>query len=255
MELVKLLLPHQSKKHFVQKILDAKLPSHYCLITLTLFEKFGKSVDNCNLNQRVRYIGVWENLKSHFLQELFTLFLADEPFFNEYTAETERFEWTFDEFELLSKLCEVLAKETSNQKAFNFTKSLLLHGFSDMLLAQPSSSLLLSHMGEHLLNVFVPLSNFVHAPIALIWIFGSVKIDCRYNFNESENCINDYHKLVERKSNNFEVVSLKNLARMSVRKCIFESCTHLEALSMIYSLDIPMELRQFLCYNYSNLKF
>lgn len=269
MEIVKCLLPRHPRKHLVDKILKARLPGNYGLITLALLSITKYSIDNCELVQSVkdahrRYL---ENLKFHFLQELYTLYLADESFFNEYVAEIVKIGWTFNRIEPMALFCITLskitlAKETLIQTVFDFTKSLMLQEFNlmSMLQAPPSQSRLRSQtimkcMGDYLLNVFVPLSNFVNAPIELLRIFASEKNDCHYNFNESENCIDDYDKLSKKKSNQFEIVSLKNLSRMSVRKYIFDNFTHSEALSKIYLLDIPLQLKQFLCYNHSNLKF
>lgn len=253
-EIVKLLLPHHPRKKFLMKLF-AKIPRNYCLITLILFEMIEKSIANCNLIQTERYLRLLEHLKSHFLQELFTLYLANETYFNEYIEMVVTNGWKFNEFEIVSKFCSNLTDETSSQIVFNFIKSLLQHKFSIMTFPQPANVLLLSHMRKHVLYVFAPLSNFVNVPIELVKIFGSKKCDRRYNFNESENCVSDYRRLLLGSYQNKSVVSLKNLSRMSLRKYIFQSCTHYEALSTLYSLDMPLKLRQYLCYNYSNLQF
>lgn len=255
-EIVRILLPHHPRKHYVEKILNAKLPNHFTIITLTLFEGMEKYMYKCKLiqSEKEKYLRDFERLKPYFLEELFSLYLADEPFFNEYITEVIRIGWKFKELKLKAKFYEA-SKITSSQKVFNFVKNLLFHKFDMKPLEQDLSSLLVSHVGYHLLNVFIPLSNFVHVPIQLIAMSRGEKIDCHFSFNESENYINDYRKLEEKKSNHIEVVSLKNLSRQSVRKYIFENYSHYDALSKMYSLDIPIELRQFLCYNFSNFKF
>lgn len=257
MVITKLLLPQHPRKHLLQKILQAKLPNDYCLITLALFQMIEKNIDKCKLTPVVikKYLRYLEDLKSYFLQELFTLYLAEESLFKEYIILVVRNGWNFNNVKLMSKLCASLTEETSSRSVFTFIKSLLLHEFNYIDSFEPSRLLLTPYLSNHLLNAFVPLSRFVHAPIELIWIFGLGKKDCHYNFNESENCIHDYNILLERKSDYSEVVSLKNLCRMSIRKYVFQIYTHHMALSILYSLDIPIELRQFLCYNYSNLKF
>lgn len=258
LEIVKLLTPTHQKQQLIEKFLNAKLPRGYCLITLILFEMVDKYIcNNCQLihTEQEAYLRYFEDLKSYLLRELFTLYLADEPLFNEYIAEIIRIGWTFCGFELMSKFCETLTGEMSSQKIFDFMKSLLLTEFNFKSLMQSSPLLLSSNISNTLSKIFVPLSNFVHVPIELIWIFGSLKKNCHYNFDESENCIIDYNALVKKESNHFEAVSLKNLSRMSIRKYFFQTYTHYEALSMLYSLDIPLPLRQFLCYNYSNLQF
>lgn len=256
-KIVNLLLPNHPRQHLVKKLLQAKLPSEYCLITLTLFEGIEENIPNCKLDkmEKQRYLSYWQYLKFYFLQDLFALYLADESFCSEYIAEVKGMGWTFNEFELIAKLCAALTKETSMQTLFNFTKMLILHDFSFVYSIQPSTSLMSALVADHLLNVFVPLSNFIHAPIELTWIFGSVKHVCHYRFNETENCIKDYGKLLEGNCRNREVVSLKNLSRMSLRQYVFQRYTHFEALSILYLLDMPLQLRQYLCYNYSNLKF
>lgn len=256
-KIANVLLPNHPRQHLVKKLLEAKLPSDYCLITLTLFERIEENIPNCKLDrmEKQRYLSYWEYLKFYYLQELFALYLADESFFLEYIAEVKGIGWTFNKFEAITKLCAALTKETSMQTLFNFTKMLILHDFSFVSSIEPSSSLMSTLVVEPFLNVFVPLSNFVHAPIELMWIFGSGKHVCHYNFNETENCIKDYGNLVVGNCSKREVVSLKNLSRMSLRQCIFERYTHFEALSILYSLDMPVQLRKYLCYNYSNLKF
>lgn len=257
MKIVKLLIPKHPMQYFVVKISQATLRSDYSLITLTLFENIHKSIPNCKLApmEKQRYLVYLENLKSNFLQELFALYLADESFCCEYITQIKRMGWTFNEFEMLSVFCSSLTVLTSMQKLFSFTKILILHEFCLVSSIAPSTLLLPAHMDEHFLTVFVPLSNFVHPPIELTWIFGSEKNDCHYNCIETENCVNDYHAIIHRKSNHREVVSLKNLSRMSVRKYMFKRYSQFEALSLLYSVEIPIQLRQFLCYNYANLKF
>lgn len=258
LEIVKALLQRNPRKIIAEKILNAQLPSDYCLITLTLFEMIEKNIDNCKLMQTETqlYLKRLEQFKSNFLPELFSLYSAEESLFNECIAVVVKNGWKFNEFALMSKFCSTLTKETSTQSVFNFMKSLLLHDFDFLNSLEPSLSLLPSHLNDHVRNAFVPLSNFVNAPIELMRIFGSQKCNRHYNFNESENCINDYNKLLEGISGHkSEVVSLKNLCRMTVRKNIFQSFTHYNALSMLYSLDIPFQLRQYLCYNFSNLIF
>lgn len=253
MEVVRVLLLHHRRKCLIEKILQI-LPDDYCLTTLTLFEKFIFKGDQFNVlrSTRKEYLEYLDEMKYDFVRQLFVLFLADPSFFHEYIAEIIKTEWKFD----ISSLMDMLGTELyrtrgmTSPDVFNFVKSLLQHEFKFESFAK---HLLLKD--DHLLKVMMPLSNFVHVPSQLIWIFRGEKTECHYNFNESEDCVADYKLLVDRKGNQFDVVSLKNLSRMSVRKYVFGTFSHYEALSTIYSLHIPIELRRFLCYNYSNFKF
>lgn len=255
-EIVKiLLLDHQSKK-IVEKILIAKLPSDFCLITLTLFEKIKNSIHSTKMTRRQTnwFVDLLEQLKGYFLLELFTLYLADRKLFGEFIAEIKGFGWTFDGNKLLTRFSAV--EEKPIQIKFNFIKDILIHGIDILSSIRPSPKLLLDiNMDVDLVNIFLPLSNFIHATIELMSIFGAKRYCSRFNFNESENAMDDYRKLLERKSDDFEVVSLKNLARMSVRKYCFDNYSHYESLRILSSLEIPIKLSQFLCYNYSNLKY
>lgn len=240
LEIVNLLLPKHRSGSLLQKILKASAPSvSFSIITLTLFESINNT--KCTLVvEKYRYTGLLEELKSYFLGELFTICSTDESVFNEYIAEVHRLGGTFKKYDEMQKFCAALTTETPSQKVFNFMKGLLLHRTifdSSYLLLQPYRS-------RHLSNEILPFSYFPHVP----WMFRKEESDPRYNFNE-------YHKLVEEKSDPFEVISLKNLSRMSVRKYYFENYSHYEALSLLYSVDIPIILRQFLCYNYSNSNF
>lgn len=273
-ELVKYLLPyHPEREEIVLKILHTTmLPTFYSLITLVLFERIRDKFENCAVTQAVMetYVEHLEDMKSFFLQEVFTLFSENESLYDEYIAEIVKMGWTFDKLELSSLLRIALSQPTNNQHLFTFLKSLILNKFNFItsrplpppppelvpLLAPSILQNRLKMMNDFLLNVYVPLSNCVNAPIELMSILRWVKVDCHFNFNETDNCFNDYIRLIAvRRSPQSEVVSLRNLSRMSVRKYMFENFSHFEALVTMYSLHIPLELRQFLCYNHLDLKF
>lgn len=239
----KLILPIHPRRNLIFKILRAKLPSDFCLITLTLFETIKKNIDKCKLMPAVTeiYFEHLEVLKSNFLQELFQLHLANETTFNEYIAEAVKNQWKFDELALMTKFCFTLTKETSPQSVFDFMKSLLLHNFNFITSLKPLSTLPWD-LSNPLLNIFVPLSNVAIPPIEIVRTIGSEKWIRRIYLNDRRPVRN-------------EMVSLKNLARQSLRKYIFASYPHYDALKMLYSFTIPVEVRRFLCYNYLDLKF
>lgn len=260
MEMVKLLLPQHPRKNLVAKILRVKLPSCYVLVTLIMFPHIliVKSKSMLASSVVTRYLEFLDDLKSYFLHEMFSLYSADKEVFRECIEEVMKLGWSFDKLELVTFLCLGLPRATSPQILFDFTKSLVLHKFNFLpkLIASPNMiRSRMKFMDNYLMNVFVPLSNFVNAPIDLMMMLRCKKVFCHYNFSESDNCINDFEKLLSRKSDQFEVVSLKHLSRMSVRKQIFGALPLHEALSTMYSLNIPVDLRQFLCYNRLNLKF
>lgn len=252
----KLLLPKHPKKNLIDRILRAKLPSDFCLITLILFVTIKKNIDKCKMRSTVTalYLQHLEDLKSNFLLELFTLYSVDESLFHDYLAEAVKYQWKFNELRPMTKFCSILTKETSTQSVFTFMKSLLLHDFSFVNSLEPSLSMLPLHLSNHLLNVFAPLSNFVIAPIEILKTYGSQKCYLPIALSELDNSIR-YKKRVELKRCHRGVFPLQNLARMSIRKHFFQNYTHYEALSLLYSLNLPREVKQFLCYNYLNLKF
>lgn len=258
MEIVKLLLPQHRRKHFVEKILQI-LPNDYGLTTLTLFENIVTQTNNFNVliksTSATTYLSCLNILKSNFLRRLFALFSADESFFSEYLAEVIKIGWTFNELTLIITFCSGFTNDMPKQKLFNFMKSLILHDFKHIILVRNLPTLAVAMHTENWLKVLVPLSNLIHVPIELVSILTTVRKNCHFSFNESESWLNDYKLLAKRESRPFEVVSLKNLSRMSVRKYVFHNFKYSEALSIIYTLSIPIELRQFLCYNYSNFKF
>lgn len=244
-EIVKLffLSSINPRQYFVEKIVQANLPSDYCLITLM----FGA-------NEQIHDVN-FVNLRSNFLLELFELFMANESFFQEYIAEVMSTGWKVNELEQVSVFCSHLLKETSTQTLFSFIKHLIQYGIDYANFLKLCNIHLQLDMENTFLNALVPLSTFVNAPVQLIWTFHSEKICRNYQFNECEYFLADYNMLLNSDTNQCEVVSLKNLSRMSVRKYLFKNYTHYKALSIMYSLNIPLELRNYLCYNYCNLKF
>lgn len=273
-KVINVLLPHSPMKHFIERILNAKLPGHYSLVVLTLFEMIKTTIDDRQrelyfTSRFLRYDVICDLLQYDLLTELFSLFKSDEPLFNEFIVEVKRMGWTLHHDRVFYNFCQSLTTEDSKPKIFDFTKSLVLHDFDLVPLLDRSHSSD-KCIKNYLLDILVPLSTLIHPPFDLLQLFDWERTtnNC-FNFNESDNCINDYERLVaanystnnykrlrtEQKSNRVEVVSLKNLSRISIRKNVFENNTQSKALSGLYSLDIPLLLRNFLCYNHSDLKF
>lgn len=243
MGIVDVFMPRQ---YFVQKILNTRLYSDYCLIAL-MFE-MNELLNDAN----------FFNLRSNFLRELFTLFVADESFFAEYLSEVMGTGWMFIVQDQTSAFCALLTKQQSIPTIFSFVKCLIQYEIDFANFLKKCRVHLPPALADNLLvNIFVPLSNFINGPIGLSWTLrpSKQKKFSYYNFNETEDVLSDFNILVKRKSNFTQVVSLKNLSRMTVRKYVFQKYSHYKALSILYSLNIPIILRNFLCYNYCNLSF
>lgn len=262
-ELVKLLLSNDDpKKQLVDKILCTELPSDYCLVLLILFDGIMKYIEKCKFGLTIKesYLRYLEHAKDFFFQELFTLYKTHESLFVEYITKVVEMKWTFNRLELCSLLpifSSCLNSRSDKQKFFDFTKSLIFNQFGFILTAVP---LLVPNWSvdifyDFLLNIFMPLWKCVNAPIELMKLLRFEEGDCYYNFNETGNCIDDYKRLLERNSNQYEVVSLKNLSRMALRKHLFDNFTHDQALSKMYSSNVPPIIKRFICYNHSNFQF
>lgn len=243
--------PSHHRRYFVDKILAANLSSDYCLIALT-FDETNLLIDKD-----------FANLTSNFLRELFALFIADECFFEEYLGEVMSSGWTFSVSDQSWALNTALAQHDDIASVFRFIKHLIRYQIDFVNLLQCCIRQLPPESADTIgIGVLVPLSNFKNAPVDLARILRRGKWtrltsqSSYYNFNETENILDDFTAFVESKPNSFRVASLKNLARMSIRECVFRNHSHYKALSLLYSLgDIPATLRNFLCYNYCNLKF
>lgn len=246
MEIVNVFIsPSHQRRYFVQKILEQNLPSDYCLIA-SMFEMNELLIDTN-----------FVNLRSSFLRELFTLFLANESFFGEYISEVLSTGWSLNIPDQASEFCKLL-KVQPPYKTFSFVKCLIQY---DIDFAEFTNQCEL-HLppevfGETAAKVLVPLSNFINAPIELSRSlqYPMPKKLSYYNFNETESVVDDYSNIIRGKCNFNQVVSLQNLTRMSVRKYYFTRHTHFKALLLLYSLNMPVTTRNFLCYNYYNLKF
>lgn len=93
--------------------------------------------------------------------------------------------------------------------------------------------------------VDVPYDIFIDIPISRSYFV--------YNFNQTENCLNDIAmisaSLSDGKTLGRSVVSLRNLCRSTIRKCLFsKNHTQLSTLDNLYKLYIPKTLQHFLCY-------
>lgn len=241
MGIMKLLQVPPSKQYFFRKILASNVPSCHCLI-IALLE------NNPDLRQSVDLGTCWPN----FFCELFSLFVADESFFNEYIPEIMSGGWKYSELIQATKFCEFITENRDSvqpQKLFSFLKVLILYEIDFDVFMRCCEELLLPVI---MLNVFAPLVKFVIPSFPL-------KENCNYlsynyNFNESNDLMNDLRRSLDLKQVK-EVVSLKNLSRMSVRKYYFETCSHYVATKALYNLNIPIKVRNFLCYNSCNFEF
>lgn len=248
MEIVNVFIgPAHPRRYFVETILETKLASDYCLIA-SMFE----------MNELLKDSN-FISLRSNFLSEMFALFLANKPFFEEYIAEVMSTGWTFNLKDQSKAFCTELEKHQSTaQHVCGFIKYLIRYEIDFNQFLKLTVHHLPSKMADHIaINVFVPLSKLIHVPIELAIVLGQrypSELSC-YNFNETEYVLDDYNSYVNMDKNAFQVVSLKNLSRLTLRKYFFQKHTHYRALSLLYSLNIPLCLRNFLCYNYCNLKF
>lgn len=227
-----------AKQYFFQKILDTNVYSRHCL-TVALLAKADADFEHL--------FEFW----SKFLLELFTLFLANQSFFQEYIAEIMSGGWICPLRSQVSHLCGFLSTfqmRIDTQKLFTFLKTMILYEIDFDILVRTCELLLSPTM---IVTAFAPLAKFVmpYYPIVLRNPLG-----CNYNFNESDNPLHD----VDRQHGDdgpYEVLSLKNLSRMSLRLHYFRTCSHHTALQALYTMPIPDTLRNFLCYNVYNLKF
>lgn len=242
------ITPSHHRRYFVEKILEAKLSSDYCLIA-TMFDP------NDLLTDGEDFIG----LRSNFLCELFALFIANASFFEEYLAEVMSSGWVFTVTEQSWAFCSALTKDQPIASVFSFMKYIISYQIDfDDLLERCINQLppeLADIIGIH---VFVPLSNFINAPMRLASILRRKRTtqSTYYNFNETEDVLDDFNAFLGLEQNTFQIVSLKNLARMTIRKHFFRRHTHYKGLSLLYSLNnVPTTLRNFICYNYRNSKF
>lgn len=229
--------PMNPRHYFAEKILQAHLPSNYCLIAL-VHEMNEKLSDD-----RFR------DLHSYFFQELFTLFIADESFFNEYIAEVMSTELAvnliINEITWFRDIDIHFTEKSTPQKLFTFIKVLILYEIDFVTLAKLCSQSLPSNLYQTVLNdVFVPLSAVVNAPLEVYWIF-------QYGHSLRGFVIPSETK----QSETFKVVSLKNLCRASIRRYYCQNYSHYNALVLMYSLCIPTQLRNFVCYNSLNFQF
>lgn len=248
MEIVNCFItPLHHRRYFVQRILKANLPSDYCLIG-SMFPMNELLIDTN-----------FVNLRSNFLSELITLFLANESFFSEYIAEVMSTGWSFNIEDQSKAFCTtLLAINPSIKTLFNFMKHLILYDIDfDEMIQFCIINLSYETAVGIVCNVFIPLSNFINVPIDLARVLrqANPRKLSYYNFNQTRYVLDDFHTFVDSKCTLTQVVSLKNLTRMSVRKYFFQNHSHYRALSLLYSLDIPIKLRNFLCYNECNLQF
>ena len=244
-EILKVLLTDHRAKRFVEKILATNLTSKYCLTIIEIMKDFVFE------QLPFEFDSFLTDLSEFLLQELFELYLADELLFKKYISEMPEFCLQFHPLNMVLKLCSYVAedKTKTKQQVFSFLQIILeknlkfFHGIEY----------------ESIMNAFdlpeIPLLNIVHPPSKIIGMIEPTSKDCRYNFNETNDFFADLKRLLNRNPENFEVVSLKNLSRLALRDHAFTTYSHREALNFLYSVDIPVHLRQFLCYNFSGFSF
>lgn len=230
--ILKLFYVPPSKQYFYQKILQTnEVPSCHCLIN-ALLDNININTDNSNFE-----------IQSNFLLELFTLFLSDESFFNEYISEIMSNGWEYSERHQAEKFSAFITQRKDSldlQKLFSFLKALILYGINfDILMIWCEIFL----EPKLLFTVFTPL-------VQLVKPFYPQQCDllsCSVKFNEPGNDL--HHR------NSTQVISLKDLCRMSIRRYYFGTYSHYAALKELYSLNIPIKIRNFLCYNARNFEF
>lgn len=240
------ITPSHRRRYFVDKILKENLHSDYCLIA-SMF-------DRNELLKDTNFV----NMRSNFLRELFTLSMANGDLFEEYLSEVMGTGWSFNVQDQSWALFKQINKHPPIATVFNFVKYLIQYEIDFIKFLKLSLLHLPSETAADIaVYVFVPLSNFINAPIDLARVLRRAEPNelAYYNFNETDNVLDDFNDLIEMNRKDVQVVSLKNLARMSVRKYFFCKHTHYKALSLLYSVNIPIELKQFLCYNYCYSNF
>lgn len=247
--IVKLFYVPPSKQYFFKKILQTNVPSCHCLIVALLADKILLLEDAYSDSFNQMYT-IW----SKFLVELFALFLSDEPFFEEYVPEIMSNGWKYCENSQARNFCTFITQSKDSlelQKLFSFLRTLILYEIDfDSLIRR----CLMFLEPKLILSVFAPLAKFVTPCDSLGRnLIGCNLVNCKFNFNESYNVLYDwkFHPV----DPICEAVSLKNLCRMSIRRHYFQTYSHYTAVKAMYSLNIPCQIRNFLCYNFCNFKF
>lgn len=238
--ILKLFHVPSSKKYFFQKILQSNVSSCHCLIVALIEDT---NIDH--FDQTYMKYEIWPD----FLLELFKLFLSDESFFNEYMSEIMSSGWSCSQGNQVINFCEFITQGENSlqpQKLFSFLKVLILYEINFNTFMRGCEVL----MPNLTLTVFVPLAKYVipSFPLGLDFLVRN------YNFNESGDVLHDSKRAKDFKIG-YEVVSLKNICRMSIRHYYFRTYSHYTALKALYSSHIPIRLRNFLCYNDLNLEF
>ncbi|KAJ6650100.1 Ankyrin repeat and SOCS box protein 3 [Pseudolycoriella hygida] len=159
---------------------------------------------------------MWCNL----LAEMFMLCATDQSFFDEFISEIMTDGWKPTVLNQIQFFCEFLEmKQNLLEPAalFHFLKTLILYDFDFGVFLRCSDLSILSPT----------LTVTVLAPLA------RVATPNRDN----------------------EAVSLMNICRTKIRSHYFNTYTHYTALRALYSLNVPVTIRNFVCYNESNFKF
>lgn len=248
MAILKIFHVPPSKQYFVDRILQTDVRSCHCLITglllgnvynaenLWQYDEITESI--AKVNNQMRLLSV------NFLLELYSLFLSDESFFREYIAEFMSTGWKFSEqYQGVSQiqpfydyLMTNTKKKCEPQKMFTFMKTLIMYGIDFQIFVRNE---LIELMPCEVLPVFTSLVNLVSPETSL---------DSFSSFNDE----NQKQHLVTATN---QVIPLKNLCRLSVRRYYFRCYSHYDALKRLYSLNVPSIIRQFLCHNFDNLNF
>lgn len=221
--ILKLFYVPPSKQYFFQKISQSNVPSCHCLI-VALLEHTNADHDQTS--------EIW----SRFLLELFTLFLSDESLFNEYISEIMSSGRRYSERSQAPNFCEFIRQNEDlpeklfePQQLFSFLKALILYEIDFDVLMRCCAMMLTPTV---MLTVFAPLAKFV----------------------VPDEVLNDLNRSIDVKIRN-EVVSLSKLCRKSIRTYYFKTYSHYTAVKALYSLNVPIKIRSFLCYNICNFKF
>lgn len=240
-KIIRLFVVPPERQYFVQKIIESNIPNYHCLIVALLDYKFGGYLHD--------KLSTWD----YFFRDLFQLYMFDESFFNEYIGEIMSTGWEYLESCQAENFCEhisVIETSIPPQKIFSFLKVLISFDINFDIFVERCEPFL---DPKDEFDVLIPLMRCV------IPRFPAVKdknfLALNFNFNEPTNWYEFRKRTLHADDTINEVLSLKNLSRMHVRKYFLQKHTHYSALKALYNLDIPIALRNFVCYNFSNYTF
>ena len=259
-EIIQLITGNHPQKHLVDKIFTANIECDLSLGAILLFENIGQNISDSNICPTLisEYNELLDQLETFCLDELFRLFTTDDLLATEYADELKKMGFVLDQHKYLNTFFSYLSPDTPVETIYNFFNMIFSRGhvisISAVVGNQNMAALCLMNNFWH---AFVPLSNLTQVPLE-VWLAtspdGSNDNKRVYSFNESQHWAPDFNRLSTKPMEKPEVVSLMNLSRMAVRKCVFENNNHYEALKVLRSLYLPKIISQYLCYNFQNFK-